>query len=152
MKKYSHWYLVDCEDMGTITAHCRGCLTSPCSLESLAYVLCPVIDVNLRSLQSAVHFHFQADQLYFVYSQTRVSPCSFSIQSQTQGPLLHLATDSSSVQKPQSHKVYKGGSGHCYSVRQHNSVLMRHRSRASLGRMCFLVTVQKFKVVACDQP
>lgn len=73
MRNCSHWYLVDCEDVGTITVHCRGCLTSPCSLESLAYVFCPVINVNLCSLQSAVHFHFQADQLYFVYSLAHVS-------------------------------------------------------------------------------
>lgn len=50
MRDYSHWFSVDCEDMRTIRVHCRGCLISPCSAESLAYVLCPVINVNLCSL------------------------------------------------------------------------------------------------------
>lgn len=50
MRDYSHWFLVDCEDMRAIRVHCRGCLISPCSAESLAYVLCPVINVNLCSL------------------------------------------------------------------------------------------------------
>lgn len=50
MRNYSHWLSVDREDIGTIRVHCRGCLISPCSAESLAYVLCPVINVNLCSL------------------------------------------------------------------------------------------------------
>lgn len=70
VRNYSRWYLVDCEDTGAITVHCRGCLTSPCSPESLAYAAkAPVINVNLCSLQSAVHFHFGADQLYFVHDR-----------------------------------------------------------------------------------
>lgn len=50
MRNYSHWLSVDWEDVGTIRVHCRGCLISPCSAESLAYALCPVINVNLCSL------------------------------------------------------------------------------------------------------
>lgn len=86
MRNYSLWFWVDCEDMGTIKVHCRGCLISPRSAESLAYALWPVINVNLCSLESAVHFHFQADQLYLVGLKSTSLPVHSTLKVRLKDP------------------------------------------------------------------
>lgn len=86
MRNYSLWFWVDCEDMGTIKVHCRGCLISPRSAESLAYALWPVINVNLCPLESAVHFHFQADQLYLVGLKSTSLPFHLTLKVRLKDP------------------------------------------------------------------
>lgn len=112
--------------MGTIKVHCRGCLISPRSAESLAYALWPVINVNFCSLESAVHFHFQADQLYLVGLKSTSLPFHLTAESQAQGPRLHFATDSSLV----ADAVERTGDE---AATAHNSVLMIHASVPVLG-------------------
>lgn len=126
MRNYSLWFLVDCEDMGTIKVHCRGCLISPRSAESLAYALWPVINVNLCSLESAVHFHFQADQLYLVGLKSTSLPFHWTLKVRLKDPACISPRTAAWLRTPLERTGDEAAAAH-------NSVLMVHASVPVLG-------------------